>query len=77
MLPRRSRAGWSGRYIEIVASYAADLPSDPAVVVINPDEEVTAESFQAWLDEVQVGEPFDPGVTAAEILAEIRANADW
>jgi hypothetical protein len=56
-----------------VARSAAEFPSDPAVVVINPDEEVTAESFQAWLDKVQVGEPFDPGVTAAETLAEVRA----
>jgi hypothetical protein len=56
-----------------VARSAADLPSDPAVVVLNPDDEVTPESFAAWLDRRQVGEPVDPGVSAAETLAEARA----
>ncbi len=52
---------------------ADDLPSDPAVVVLNPDDEVTAVSFAAWLDRRQMGEPVDPGVTAAETLAEARS----
>jgi hypothetical protein len=59
-----------------VASNAADLPDDPAIVVLNPDEEVTAEAFQAWLDEVQAEDPIDPGVTAAETLAELRAAGE-
>jgi len=52
-----------------VAHAAGDFPSDPAVVVLNPDDEVTPESFTAWLDHRQVGEPVDPGTTAAETLA--------
>jgi hypothetical protein len=27
-----------------------EVPSDPAVVVLNPDHDVTPESFNAWLD---------------------------
>ena len=55
---------------------ADDFPSDPAVVVLNPDDEVTAESFTAWLDGRQSGEPVDPGVTAAETLAGIRTTGE-
>lgn len=50
-----------------------DVPADPAVVVVNPDDEVTPESFAAWLDRRQVGEPLDPGVKAVDTLAEARA----
>lgn len=55
---------------------AGDLPSDPAVVVLNPDDDVTPEAFSAWLDRRQSGEPVDPGVTAAETLAEARATGE-
>ena len=53
-----------------------DIPFDPAVVVINPDDEVTPESFAAWLDRRQVGEAVDPGVKAADTLAEARAAGE-
>jgi len=59
-----------------VARHAADLPSDPAVVVLNPDDEVTPETFTAWLDRRQAGEPVDPGVSAAETLAEARTSRE-
>jgi hypothetical protein len=55
---------------------AADIPSDPAVVVINPDDEVTPEAFIAWLDRRQAGKPINPGVSAAETLAEARAAGE-
>lgn len=53
-----------------------DLPSDPAVVVLNPDDDVTAESFAAGLDRRQAGEPVDPGVRAADTLAEARTAGE-
>jgi hypothetical protein len=59
-----------------VARRPNDLPSDPAVVVLNPDDDVTAESFAAWLDRRQAGEPVDPGVRAADSLAEARAAGE-
>jgi len=37
---------------------------------------VTAESFNTWLDRRQAGEPVDPGVRAAETLAEARAAGE-
>ena len=46
--------------------------SDPAVVLLNPEDEVTPEAFAAWLDRRQAGEPATPAVTAAETLAEAR-----
>lgn len=49
-----------------------DRSGDPAVVVLNSDDEVTAETFSAWLDARQAGEPVDPGVIASETLAEPR-----
>jgi hypothetical protein len=53
-----------------------DVPSDPAVVVLNPDDDVTPESFAAWLDRRQAGEPVDPGVRAADTLAEARTAGE-
>lgn len=53
-----------------------DVPADPAVVVVNPDDDVTPESFAAWLDRRQVGEPVDPGVKASRSLAEARAAGE-
>jgi hypothetical protein len=58
-----------------VVSRAEDLP-DPAIVVVNPDDEVTPEAFRAWLDELQSGEPLDLGVTAAQTLADARAAGE-
>lgn len=62
--------------MDIVVRRAADIPRDPAVVVLNPDDEVTPETFTAWLDRRQAGEPVDPGVSAAETLAEARAAGE-
>jgi hypothetical protein len=53
-----------------------DTPFDPAVVVINPIDEVTPESFAAWLDHRHAGEPVDPGVKAADTLAEARVAGE-
>jgi hypothetical protein len=47
-------------------------PGHAAVVVSNPDDEVTAEAFAAWLEEVQSGEPLELPVSAAETLAQAR-----
>jgi hypothetical protein len=55
-----------------VARSAADYANDPAVVVINPDDDVTAETFRAWLDRRQTGEPTSPAVRAVDTLAELR-----
>jgi hypothetical protein len=61
--------------VECMAGYP-DIPSDPAVVVLNPDDEITSESFAAWLDRRQAGKPVDPGVRAADTLAEARATGE-
>lgn len=53
-----------------------DVPADPAVVVVNPDDEVTPESFAAWLDRRQAGTPVDPGVKAGDTLAEARSAGE-
>jgi hypothetical protein len=56
-----------------VARSTADFPDDPAVVVTNPDDDVTAEAFRAWLDRRQASEPTSPAVRAVDTLAELRA----
>ena len=61
--------------LEIVAGFP-HIPSDPAVVVLNPHEEITPESFVAWLDRRQAGEPIDPGVRAADTLADARTAGE-
>lgn len=61
--------------MEFVAGFP-DMPSDPAVVVLNPDDDITPETFAAWLDRRQVGKPVDPGVRAADTLAEARAAGE-
>jgi hypothetical protein len=61
--------------LEFVAGLP-DTPSDPAVVVLNLDDEITPESFTAWLDRRQAGEPVDSGVRAADSLAEARAAGE-
>jgi hypothetical protein len=46
------------------------------VVVLNPDDDVTPASFAAWLDRQQAGVPVDPGVRAADTLAEARGAGE-
>lgn len=70
--PRRD----GDQYDAGVVRSAGDLPPNPAVVVLNPEDEVTPEAFFAWLDRWQTGQPVDPGVTAAETLAEVRAAGE-
>jgi hypothetical protein len=60
----------------VVVARRPEVPADPAHLVVNPDDEVTPESFRAWLDRRQVGEPVDPGVRAADTLAEARAAGE-
>ena len=65
----------NGVLLAVVVSRAEDLP-DPAVVVVNPDDEVTPEAFRAWLDQLQTGDPLQVGVTAAQTLADARAAGE-
>lgn len=60
----------------VVARSTSEMPTDPAVVVVNPDDEVSPEAFTAWLDRLQTGEPVELTVTAAETLAEARAAGE-
>ena len=65
----------NGVLLTVVVSRAEDLP-DPAVVVVNPDDDVTPEAFRAWLDQLQSGEPLHLSVTAAQTLADARAAGE-
>ena len=65
----------NGVLLITVVSRAEDLP-DPAVVVVNPDDEVSSEAFLTWLDQLQSGEPAHASVTAAQTLAEARAAGE-
>lgn len=49
---------------------------DPAVVVTNPNDVVTPEAFQTWLDRRQSGEPLELAICAADTLAELRASLE-
>ena len=67
--------GTERRTVVAVVSRAEDMP-DPAVMVVNPDDDVTPEAFRDWLDQLQSGEPLDLGVTAAQTLADARAAGE-
>ena len=55
---------------------AGDLHDDPAIEIVNPDEDTSPEALAAWLAELDAaGEWIDLPVTAAELLAEDRADA--
>jgi hypothetical protein len=59
-----------------MARSAGEFSEHPAVVVINPDDDVTPEALFAWLDEIEGEEPLDLPVTAAETLAAARAAGE-
>ncbi|MGH8835690.1 MAG: hypothetical protein ACRDWG_11975 [Actinomycetes bacterium] len=59
-----------------MARSAEEFSGHPAVVVINPDDDVTPATLFAWLDEIESDEPLDLPVTAAETLAEARAAGE-
>jgi len=59
-----------------MARRAEELPNDPAVVVTNPDEDCSSESFRAFVDELLAGpEPEIESVEAAEALHLLRVDA--
>lgn len=58
-----------------MVSRPEDVP-DPAVVVVDTDDEVTPEAFREWLDQLQRGEPLHLGDSAAQTLAEARAAGE-
>ena len=43
------------------AEFVAGFRSDPAVVVLNPDDQITPEPFTAWPDHRQAGNRSSPG----------------
>jgi hypothetical protein len=59
-----------------MARRAEELPNDPAVVVTNPDEDRSSESFRAFVDELLAGpEPEIESVEAAGALHLLRVDA--
>ncbi len=62
--------------LTVIARRASELSSDPAIIVANPEVEVTAERFTAWLDRRQSDEPVRVPVRAEDTLTEIRASGE-
>ena len=72
--PRRRQAGRG--YAVAVVRRAGDLHDDPAIEIVNPDEDTSPEAVAAWLAELDAADDWiDLPVTAAELLAEDRADA--
>ena len=60
-----------------MARRAADLPHGPSVVVLNPDEDCSPESFRAFIDELLSGPEADlETLDAAAVLGVVRAEAN-
>lgn len=59
-----------------MARQASDLPSDPTVVVTNPDEDCSPDAFRSMIDELLGGpEPELESIGAAEALRELRIDS--
>lgn len=59
-----------------VARRADDLRDDPAIEIVNADEDTSPAVMAAWLAELDAeGDWIDLPVTAAELLAEERADS--
>ena len=59
-----------------MARHASDLPSDPVIVVTNPDEDCSAEAFRALINELLAApEPLLESISAADALRELRVDA--
>jgi hypothetical protein len=64
-------------YAGVVARRAGDLHDDPAIEIVNPDDDTSPEALAAWLAELDGDDDWiELPVTAAELLAEDRADAD-
>jgi hypothetical protein len=64
-------------YAGVVARRAGDLRDDPAIEIVNPDDDTSPEALAAWLAELDADDDWiELPVTAAELLAEDRADAD-
>ncbi|HUP71226.1 MAG TPA: hypothetical protein VM142_15640 [Acidimicrobiales bacterium] len=60
-----------------MAGDASDLPTDPVIVVTNPDEDSSPNAFRAFIDELLAGpEPELDSIGAAEAIRELRVDAD-
>ena len=63
-------------YAVAVVRRSGDLHDDPVIEIVNPDEDTSPEALAAWLAELDAaGDWIDLPVTAAELLAEDRADA--
>ncbi len=59
-----------------MARPAEEVPSDPALVVTNPEQDCTPEAFKAFVAELLSGsEPSLDSLGAAEALQELRSDA--
>ncbi|HET9691116.1 MAG TPA: hypothetical protein VFP61_08180 [Acidimicrobiales bacterium] len=59
-----------------MARRAEDIGREKGLVILNPDDDCSPEAVRAWFDRVQSGDPVDPGISAAEILREIRDHGE-
>jgi hypothetical protein len=60
-----------------VAHNASEFPTDPVIVVTNPEEDCSPEVFRAFLDDLLAGpEPELDNIKAAEALRELRIDAN-
>jgi hypothetical protein len=60
-----------------VARNASDVPVDPAIVVINPDEDCSPEAFRAFIDGLLAGpEPELETLDGAEAVRALRTEAE-
>jgi hypothetical protein len=60
-----------------MARRAEALRNDPAVVVTNPDEDCSSESFRAFIDDLLAGpEPECESIEAADAVRLLRVDAE-
>lgn len=58
-----------------VASRPSEVPADPVVVLLNPDDDFSPEATRAFRDELLAGpEPDLESIGAAEAVRELRGD---
>ena len=61
-----------------MACDASHLPTDPVIVVTNPDQDSSPNAFRAFIEELLAGpEPELDTIGATDALRELRVDTGW
>jgi hypothetical protein len=63
------------RYDRSVDTRTSNIPNDPLIVLVNPNDDTSVEALEAWIAELEASDDWiDLPTTAAELIAEDRSG---